>query len=328
MVARRAILAAVGLAFGVGFLLILWWDPLPHTAQSFDVGRNGIWLGHQWYTGRSVRDGSLVTDESLDALVRTLSVRGIRYAYIHVGPVRADGSIDDAVDPIFQRLVNAAPDVLFLAWVGARVEQVELGDPGFQQSLNDTLAGLLLDGFVGIHFDFEPIANGDAGYLSLLSAVRERFGPDLLVSQATPRAGPFGISFGPLRRSFWSAGYYYETMLRSDQTVVMAYDTGLDFTKGYVAFVRHQTRLLLEWGCGVDGHEVLIGVPSYEDVPLYSDPQIENLRTASLGVRSGLEASGGAPACFSGVSVYANWVTDPDEWAVYDAYWRTPVELR
>jgi hypothetical protein len=327
-VARRAILAGLALAFGVGLLLILLWDPLPHTQQSFDRGRNGLWLGHQWYTGRSVRDGSPVSEASLGALVTTLTVRGVRYAYVHVGPVRTDGSIDDVVDPIFASLRRAAPDVVFMAWLGARVENVALGDPAFQSSLNATITALFEEGFSGVHFDFEPIRDGDPGYLALLAAVRKHVGPGRTISQATPRAGPFGLSFGPLQRSFWSRGYYRETMRWADQTVVMAYDTGFGFTKGYVEFVRHQTTLLIDWGCAVEGQEVLIGVPSYEDVPLYSNPQIENLRTASLGVRSALERYSELPACFSGVSVYANWVTDPAEWADYDRYWMAPAELR
>ena len=317
-------MGASALAMAIGFFSLLLWDPLPHTERSFDLARNGLWLGHQWYTGRSVRDGTPVSEAALVALVDTLERRGVRHAFLHVGPVRAAGTIEDEADPILAHLFAAAPDVAFLAWMGARVESVDLADPAFQTTLCDGIERLLAEGFAGVHFDFEPLSDGVPGYLALLDAVRARFGSALFVSQATPRAGPFGYSFGPLRGSFWSEGYYRETMRATDQTVVMAYDTGLDFTKGYVAFVRHQTQRLLDWGCSTDRHEVLIGVPSYEDVPIYSDPQVENLRTASLGVRSALEERGAAPACFAGVAVYANWVTDPAEWAQFERFWIAP----
>ena len=130
-----------------------------------------------------------------------------------------------------------------------------------------------------------------------------------------------GISPGPLSRSFWSKDFYVETMRRSDQTVLMAYDSGFNYVKPYVAFVRHQSGLLADWGCSIPGHEVLIGLPSYEDVPLYSNPKVENLRTASLGVRAALEQRSPPAPCVAGVSIYSNWVTDPEEWSDFRRYW-------
>ena len=112
-------------------------------------------------------------------------------------------------------------------------------------------------------------------------------------------------------------------MERTDQTVVMAYDTGLDFTKGYVAFVKHQTARVGQWACDEEDHQILIGLPSYEDVPIYSDPQVENLRTASLGVRAALEEEP-LKECFQGVAIYAYWVTDESEWQTFGESWIDP----
>jgi len=67
---------------------------------------------------------------------------------------------------------------------------------------------------------------------------------------------------------------------------------------------------------------VLIGVPAYEDVPLYSNPLVENIRTASLGVRAALEELDvSSQSCFEGVSVYAHWVVDESEWDDYRRHW-------
>jgi len=67
-------------------------------------------------------------------------------------------------------------------------------------------------------------------------------------------------------------------------------------------------------------------VPAYEDVPINSDPQIENLQTSSLGVRAALERTPALAKCVHGVAVYAYWVTDDDEWSQYQHYWVTPDE--
>ena len=318
------LLTAVVLVTLAGVALLAW-DPRPATSRSFDRGVNGLWLGHRFYTGVGVRDGEPVTPDEVDTLVDTLARRGFRYVFIHAGPVQADGSIEDEPDLVLATLAQRAPNVQRLAWLGARVEKIDLTHAAFRHGLIETIRKLREAGFSGVHFDFVPLRDGHPGYLETLEAVREAFGPEFSISQATPRAGPFGFSFGPLRGSFWSESFYRDTIERTDQTVVMAYDTGLAFTKGYVAFVRHQTELLGRWACEAPGHELLIGIPSYEDVPTYSDPQVENIRTASEGVRAALEEPGFG-SCLAGVSVYAYWVTDEDEWAEFDRYWRRPAE--
>ncbi len=320
---RLLIVGAVLLALSI-LTALLAWDPRPVTATSFDTRHNGLWIGHRWYTGVGVRDGEPVTPEETDELVDALQRRGIRYGFVHVGPVQENGSLPDPPGNVLDEIRRRAPDVVLLAWLGARVDKIPLRSEAFQEGLLETIEGLRDSGFVGVHFDFEPLHDRHPGYLETLRAVRERFGPDFMISQATPRAGPFGVSIGPLRGSFWSEQFYRDTMASTDQTVVMAYDSRLDFTKGYVTFVKHQTSLTGQWACDTPGHELLIGVPSYEDVPIYSNPQIENLQTGALGVRAALEQSPALANCVRGVAVYAYWVTDHNEWDQYQRYWVSP----
>ena len=303
--------------------LLLTWDPQPVTQTSFDRRENGLWLGHRWFTGFGVRDGLPVKPESIEDLTRNFSTQGIRYAFVHVGPVEADGTIKDSPGPLLGAMMIHNPEIVWLAWLGARVERIPLESPAFQAELIRTVQSLQAAGFAGVHFDFEPLSDQHPGYLDTLEAVRSGLGANFLISQATPRAGPFGFSFGPLRDSFWSEEFYRATMERTDQTVVMAYDTGLDFTKGYVAFVKHQTARVGQWACDEEDHQILIGLPSYEDVPIYSDPQVENLRTASLGVRAALEEEP-LKECFQGVAIYAYWVTDESEWQTFGESWIDP----
>lgn len=60
-VLRRCALVLSGflaLAAGVAWLAM---QPGPRSSRSFDKGRNGIWIGHQWYTGYRVRTGEPLT---------------------------------------------------------------------------------------------------------------------------------------------------------------------------------------------------------------------------------------------------------------------------
>ncbi len=296
----------------------------PQSQHSFDSATNGIWVGHRWYTGREVRSGDRVPESEIASLVSRLRRSGIRYVYVHAGPLLADGSIADSADPFFSELRRAYPEGVFLAWLGARVETVRLEEEAWRSAVATVVERLPAEGFDGVHFNLEPIRDGHPGYLELLSQVRARMGDSWTISQATPRSAPFGISVGALRRNFWSGAFYRATMDIADQTVLMAYDTNLPLRIAYVAFVKDQTRRLVDWSCAALKHEVLIGIPSYHDVPEYSDPSVENIENATLGVRSALESFPNEPECFRGVSIYANWVTDADEWRQFEHTWRSP----
>jgi hypothetical protein len=296
----------------------------PKSQHSFDSASNGIWVGHRWYTGREVRSGDLVPAFEIDVLVRRLRSAGIRYVYVHTGPLLADGSIADSADPFFSELRGAYPEGVFLAWLGARIEKVRLGEEDWRRAVVGVVERLADEGFDGVHFDLEPLRDGHPGYLELLSEVRNQMGADWTISQATPRTTPFGLPFGLLRRNFWAGPFYRATMDIADQTVLMAYDTNLPLRVAYVAFVRDQTRRLTKWSCAAKKHEILIGIPAYHDVPEYSDPSVENIGNAALGVRSALESFPEKPECFRGVSIYANWVTDADEWLQFDRFWKHP----
>ena len=307
---RKIVLALLGI------VLLFVGEPRreTHSPWRLDQGWNGIWIGHQWYTGRNVRTGKPVPAAERRALIERLRAHGIRYAFLHAGPIQADGSIRDRPGPELQALLREAPDILFLPWLGTDVRKLDLESPAWRNAFVQTVDGLRQQGFRGVHLDIEPLPDGHAGYLALLADLRSAFGPGFLLSHATRRAGPFGFSAGPLKGWFWSEEFHRETMTRTDQTVLMAYDTTLDTRWLYVRFVRHETGLLLDWACESPGHRVLIGIPSYEDVPRISNPRVENIPNALQGVRDALSDRGGPPPCFEGISVYSEWVTSPMEW--------------
>lgn len=305
--------------FGLGIILLtiagaFHETPPPPAGRQRLPDRNGLWIGHQWYTGRNVRTGAPVPEAERRALVLRLREHRIRYAFVHVGPLRADGSTSDHAGPAFRALLREAPEVLFLPWIGTDVEKLSLESPAWRRAFLVTIERLQSEGFRGVHLDIEPLRDHHPGYLDLLRDLRRAFGPGFFLSHATRRAGPFGFSRGPLRKWLWSKSFYRQTMEIADQTVLMAYDTTLDSSRLYRAFVRHETRLLLDWGCETAGHRIMIGIPSFEDAPWVSNPAFENIPNASQGVLSALDDLGGAPSCFDGVAVYADWVTDAREW--------------
>lgn len=311
----------VALVILSGILAWLLWNPYAATEQRFDRGRNGLWVGHKWYTGREVRSDAPLEESELRRFVELLSHQRIRYAYVHVGPLLADGKTDDVAGETFAEMRRLSPDTVFMAWLGGLVQRFDMQDPTWRETAVDTIERLRNEGFHGIHLNIEPLEDDHPGYIDLLREVRRRLGPEFVLSHATRRAGPYGLAPAPMGSAAWSGDFYRRTMALTDQTVLMAYDTKSDVEKHYVGFVKHQTQLLVKWGCEIPGHQVLIGVPAYEDVPLYSNPEVENISTAVAGVRAALEELGAGHGCFEGVAIYANWVTDASEWASYRLHW-------
>ncbi|MFV1978196.1 MAG: hypothetical protein ACC649_02475, partial [Myxococcota bacterium] len=120
LLAFAVLAAAIGLFAAVVHIY-------PNSQDRFDAATNGIWVGHRWYTGREVRTGDPVPESEIDALVERLRSKGIRTLYVHAGPLLDDGSIEDSADPLFAALRSAYPEGVFLAWLGARIEEVRLG---------------------------------------------------------------------------------------------------------------------------------------------------------------------------------------------------------
>ena len=297
------------------------WLRHPVGSTSFDTGANGLWIGHKWYTGRDVRTGESVTAKDVAHLTGLLRAANVRYVFVHVGPASAAGDTEDTAAPLFTELRAAYPEGVFLAWLGARLDRIALDQTTWQSNIATLNERLRAEGFDGVHFNLEPLRDAEPGYLELLATVRARLGDDWIISQATPPSLPGGMNVAGIGRSFWSGGFYRATMDIADQTVVMAYNANLRFEPLYIAFVRDQTQRLAQWACAARSHQLLIGIPAFRDSVNDSASRIENIRSASLGVRSALESFPTRPRCFDGVSVYANWVTDDAEWSDFEKYW-------
>ncbi len=305
-----------------------WWLRHPVGAVSFDTGENGLWIGHKWYSGRDVRSGEPVPPDEIARLTQRLRASRIRYLFVHVGPARLEGDIEDSASALFAQLRSAYPEGVFLAWLGARLDRVALNQADWRSNIVALNEKLRSEGFDGVHFNLEPLRDAEPGYLDLLASVRATMGDEWIISQATPRSAVLDVPVVGISENFWSGGFYRATMDFANQTVLMAYNTNLRLEPLYVTFVRDQTLRLTQWACTARSHQLLIGIPAYQDTPDHHTSRVENVRNASLGVRSALESLAERPTCFGGVSIYANWVTDDSEWSDFETHWLNPVADR
>jgi hypothetical protein len=285
------------------------------------TGGDGLWLGHAWVNGGE-------TSADLSALVARVKRDGIRDLFVHDGPLSADGSLDPRLSPRARWLVTSLhvllPGVRVQAWLGDLVGpgNLDLDNPRTRSRILQSVDQALADGFDGIHFDMEPVASGDQGYLDLLAAThqltRERHKVlSIAADQVEPLSGlrfPANLVAG--QSHYWSASYLSALAGNVDEVAVMTYNTGMPFGAAYSGFVRLETGIALR--AMPPGVHLLIGLPAYPAVWPYH-AGAETVANAIHGVRLALGTSSQPQNI--GVAMYADFSATPADWTAYQVNW-------
>lgn len=317
-------------AVAVGAVLALaagsWLAPVtaavgtPGAARS--TGHDAEWLGHAWVDGRK-------GPRDVAALARQLRGTGIRDVMVHAGPYADDGSLDPALRPRARWLVGALhaalPGVRVQAWLGDLVGPGHL-DLGSADTRGRVLAGdraVLADGFDGIHYDFEPVPDGDADLLTMLDATRALTRARHVVlsvsaSHLQPVPGLAGpVALLPVRGALWSGGYLRRVATRVDQVALMAYDTGLWDSHAYTGYVRQQTVEALR--SVPPDVALLIGAPAYHDENAVHHWRAETVAASLRGIR--LALGDRVPDRDFGVALYVDFAASDSDWASFRRDW-------
>jgi len=314
-----ALLVVLGIAAGVYVAYAPYGDTAAHP---FNQDRNAVWLEHRWLE----KPHSV---EEMAQMFRFLDHHGIVYAYPHLIPFDSAGRLPlhnrEQMRAFLASARRVAPNMKVLPWVGglrvgykrSRAGTIDLGDLGQRQRMVAECRGLMDEGFDGIHVNVEPIANGDDDYLALLRALRAAVGTGILSLSAT-RPGPVAPAFAP--NFFWTADYYARIADSADQVVLMTYDTAIPTPGLYRRYVAYAAATVTANLARSHRTRVLVGIPTYDETGLMHRKEVETPENALLGVVSGLRGRTGGT--FEGVALYAEWTTDPEDWAVYERVWR------
>ena len=314
-----ALLVVLGIAAGVYVAYAPYGDTAAHP---FNQDRNAVWLEHRWLE----KPHSV---EEMEQMFRFLDHHGIVYAYPHLIPFDSAGRLPlhnrEQMRAFLASARRVAPNMKVLPWVGglrvgykrSRAGTIDLGDLGQRQRMVAECRGLMDEGFDGIHVNVEPIANGDDDYLALLRALRAAVGTGILSLSAT-RPGPVAPAFAP--NFFWTADYYARIADSADQVVLMTYDTAIPTPGLYRRYVAYAAATVTANLARSHRTRVLVGIPTYDEYGLMHRKGVETPENALIGVVSGLRGRTGGT--FEGVALYAEWTTDPEDWAVYERVWR------
>jgi hypothetical protein len=308
---------------GVGLALYAAYAPAGDSApHPFNQDRNAVWLEHRW-----LERGHAVAE--METLFSLLAARGVAYVFPHVIPFDREGRLPAHSREQMRRFLETgrrvAPEIKVLPWVGGlrvgykrqRAGTIDLADMKQRQMMVAEVRGLLDEGFHGVHLNIEPVADGNVDFLALLRALRTAVGGGVL-SLSAIRPGPVRVPIAP--NFFWTPGYYVRVGQVADQIVVMAYDTAIPTPPLYRRYLSYVASTVTK-GLLPNRARVLVGVPTYDETGLMHREGVETLEHALPGLVSGLRGLGGG-GTFEGVALYAEWTTDPAEWAVYDHLWR------
>lgn len=311
---------------GVLFLIIaLFWTfvvgfSADQPGSFYNTGHNAIWIGHEWV-------GEAKTDKEVQELVQTLKSHQIDTVFVHVGPIEPSGNVSaDRYRYAIQFVEQAEKfdkDIQYQAWLGQIRSKIDLSDEEVRHNVSN-LSIILTEivGFDGIHFDIEPVWDEDEDFILLLAEVREDLRDEKKISVALAELIPSAV--------LWFTEYIYEfknyntevnyenVAEYADQVVAMVYDTGIKSEWFYRWVVKEETIRITDL---VDGKEVFIAIPAYNDATEAYDPLIENVENGVRGIIDGLNNFRSSEENFAGVAIYPYWEIDDTEWEVYDQYW-------
>ena len=297
---------------------LLWSPGLDVRDGRDDRNHNGIWISHGWFAAddwfvRNQKTNKIVLYRDrtrIRSLVGLLRSHHITDVFPHLCPADERGRLPATDAQQIENFLDEFTGFRVLPWIGGPTgSQVRISDKKWRANFIKSVLDLLTTHprFAGVHINIEPMTSGDANFLALLDELRAALPKEKLISIA---AYPPPTRFQPFEDVHWSQDYFRQVSRRSNQMVVMMYDTALQKPKFYQYLMAGWTAEILDWSGDTP---VLLGVPTYDDAGVdYHNPKVENLTNALLGIHRGL-ARESLPANYQGVAIYCEWETDTNE---------------
>ncbi|MGP4099229.1 hypothetical protein [Nonomuraea sp. KM90] len=214
------------------------------------------------------------------------------------------------------------PAIRVSAWLGQAVKNgLDLDDPRSRENVLAGVAAIMKQGYDGIHYNFEPIGDGDTEFLDLLDRTRQH---TKLLSTSVPQIEPYAGMRLTARTllghdKYWSEGYFGQVVDRVDQVAIMTYDSYTPTQSLYGGYVARQASLALDL---VPASKALyIGAPAYHDHGVPWLDNAESVAMAAEGARLALTGHGSRRELF-GLALYVDFAATEEDWHEYMTLWR------
>ncbi|MGN6554403.1 MAG: glycosyl hydrolase family 18 protein [Verrucomicrobiota bacterium] len=316
----------------LGFLAgsyALWQPGLDVRDGQNDHRHNGIWISHGWLGGdewfreqrKTSEPNSFRTPERIRDLAKLLRSHHITDIFPHLCPSDPKGQLPAMDDSQAERFLDEFSGFRVMPWIGGHDgSNVRFQDSKWRATFIDQVSNLFAahPRFAGVHLNIEPLPSGDPKFLTFLEELHAALPKSKRISVC---AYPPPTWWDPNPDLHWDESYFREVARRSDQMVVMLYDTSLRSPKLYRNLTADWTSEALSWS---GGKPVLLGIPTYNDAAAgYHHPEVENMRNALLGIHQGL-AEQPFSRSYQGIALYREWETDETEWAYLRSHFLKP----
>jgi hypothetical protein len=282
---------------------------------------NRTWLEFQWVNGP-------VNPDSMAGLAERLSKNRMDRVYVEGAAWLSDGTLlyGEYAQEFAEALRQAYPDVQILLWLrmtGDEIAEAERRDRAVELARTSVRQW----GFDGVQLNGFAVVNGSDSYVALLRALREAIGETALLSATVPPDRipadpdvPVGTTVAP--ELTWEVDYKQRIgLLNLDEIVVMAHASGLSNPVEYETWVAYQVESYVEALADLERPpEIVMALPTYDAAPEH-DPQVEDVRAAARGVRTGIERVGKRASLVRGVGLYEYKTTDSLEWQLFAENW-------
>lgn len=321
----RVLLIAVGSVVVVVLVVFILGRIRNRPAEGYP---NATWISNDWtYTAPG--------DELMVAFAEKLRENQVGVVYAWVSQLQPDGSWFgganfDSVRDFAARFKEAYPDSDLYGWINVPVVPggYTLDQPPIQTIVADLSQRIVGEfGFDGVFVNVDPVQSGDRGFLALLRSVRNAIGVDTPLGAAvppdwTPTDAEIALPPQIAPGTVWDETYKQSVALLVDHLTVRTYNTGFASAGEYSDWVSYQvevyTDAIVDLGVST---ALYFGMPTYDADPPRFDPAVENIESASAGIRAGLNAVGENADFVRGAAVYADWTTDDGEWDSFRRWW-------
>ena len=303
------------------------WDRYASMSPSPPDHPNALWARHWW-----VGDEKSPCDYR--KLARQIRQLGLTDVFFHAGPLRPDGTVApdryQHARQLLQAMHELVPGVRVQAYLGQfegtrpGTDDLDLSKPDNLQRTVDS-AKLFLDlGYDGIHYDIEPVLNGEPRMIDLFDRTRAltRAKGAVLSTAVEERQVDPDSGFAPNAGATHPTDDWLRTLAdHVDQLAIMTYDSGLKTEADYERWTEYQTRTIATLVAGKV--TLFMGVPTDK---AYADNHTaaENAGSGSRGLRRGIAALPPELARHVGGAIFAEWVSTEDDYSTFEHEWVRP----
>ncbi|MBI5754592.1 hypothetical protein HZA41_00050 [Candidatus Peregrinibacteria bacterium] len=282
---------------------------------------NAIWVEHSFSEEEK-------SDSEIQVLVTTLLKHNLRTVFLHAGPIELSGVVPPEryrrAKVFLEKARKFSKDIVWQAWLGQIRSKLPLENPEVRKNIVQSATILTSEiGFDGIHYDIEPIFDGDKNFLALLRETREALSEKAPLSVASDewQSRPLTLLLSKIvkkdSKSYWGTRYMAEVASMVDQIIIMTYDSSITSPWLFSFWVEQQVVYATQ-AVKNKKARILIGIPAYKEKTASFDPEAENIETGLLGLILGIRNIRSNLESFSGIAIYPYWTMEESDWKTYD----------